>query len=61
MMRGASAVESNAFWNSLKVDADKTESGGCPAGVLDGPQRYTAATNSSTATRTAIRSRFLIS
>jgi len=37
--RGSSAAESNAFWNSLKVDADKTESGGCPAGVLDGPQR----------------------
>src|SRR5258707_9132480 len=44
-----------------EVRADKTESGGCPAGVSDGPQRYTPASNSGAATRTAIRSRFLIS
>jgi hypothetical protein len=60
-MRGWSAAASNAFWNSLKLDADKMESGGCPAGVLDGPQRYTPAASSSTATTSAVRSRFLIS
>jgi len=60
MMRGSSAEESKALWNSLKFDADKTNSGGCPGGVLDGPQRYTPAT-SSAATIIPMRRRFVIS
>jgi hypothetical protein len=61
MMRGSSAAESNALWNSLKFDADRVKSGGCPGGALDGPHRYTAAVNSRAARITPIRRRFFIS